>query len=229
MVSPFWGLGSVGLVVQRRQLALEVDCLGVTAGLGGGLDAFGELLSFRAGPDRLADVALSAGGGRRGGCLGASRGQTFRLLGQGVLVCAGQEQCDVVGVGDAELGRDVTLGDRSRQVGGSLLGLLGPEFVTDGLMRLAMTANKESTKLGALIALGKVAGIDLFRETTRVERVDRTAEDVDRELKAKLQALMNGMTIEGSASSVPASPASSAPIKPQPAAARDRRRKPTPG
>ena len=111
----------------------------------------------------------------------------------------------------------------------TLAPLLSQEFVTDGLMRLAMTAEKESVKLGSLIALGKVAGIDLFRETTRVERVDRTAEDVDRELKAKLQALMNGMTIEGSASSVPASPASSAPIKPQPAAARDRRRKPTPG
>jgi len=111
----------------------------------------------------------------------------------------------------------------------TLAPLLSQEFVTDGLMRLAMTAEKESVKLGSLIALGKVAGIDLFRETTRVERVDRTAEDVDRELKAKLQALMNGMTIEGSASSVPASPASSAPAKPTPAARRDRRRKPIPG
>lgn len=107
----------------------------------------------------------------------------------------------------------------------SLSPLLSQEFVTDGLMRLAMTAEKESVKLGSLIALGKVAGIDLFRETTRVERVDRTAEDVDRELKAKLQALMNGMTIEGSASSVPAAPAAAA--KPTPASAKpDRRRKP---
>jgi len=111
----------------------------------------------------------------------------------------------------------------------SLLPHLSPEFVTDGIMRIAMFGSKESVQLQAYALLGKVAGIDLFRETTRVERVDRTAEDVDRELKAKLQALMNGMTIEGSASSVPASPASSAPIKPQPAAARDRRRKPTPG
>ena len=111
----------------------------------------------------------------------------------------------------------------------SLLPHLSPEFVTDGIMRTAMFGEKESNRLRAYELLGKVAGIDLFRETTRVERVDRTAEDVDRELKAKLQALMNGMTIEGSASSVPASPASSAPIKPQPAAARDRRRKPTPG
>lgn len=107
----------------------------------------------------------------------------------------------------------------------TLAPLLSQEFVTDGLMRLAMTAEKESVKLGSLIALGKVAGIDLFRETTRVERVDRTAEDVDRELKAKLQALMNGMTIEGSASSVPASQPAAA--KPTPAGAKpDRRRKP---
>lgn len=107
----------------------------------------------------------------------------------------------------------------------SLSPLLSQEFVTDGLMRLAMTAEKESVKLGSLIALGKVAGIDLFRETTRVERVDRTAEDVDRELKAKLQALMNGMTIDGTASSVPAS--QPAAPKPTPATAKpDRRRKP---
>lgn len=107
----------------------------------------------------------------------------------------------------------------------SLLPFLSPEFVTDGIMRIAMTGEKESNRLNAYVHLGKVAGIDLFRETTRVERVDRTAEDVDRELKAKLQALMNGMTIEGSASSVPASPAAAA--KPTPASAKpDRRRKP---
>lgn len=108
-----------------------------------------------------------------------------------------------------------------RMKNSSLLPHLGPEFVTDGLMRLAMTAQKESTKLGALIALGKVAGIDLFRETTRIEKVDRTAEDVDKELKAKLQALMNGMTIEGEAKPAAA-------VKPVPAGKRDRRRKPAP-
>lgn len=107
----------------------------------------------------------------------------------------------------------------------SLLPHLSPEFVTDGIMRTAMFGEKESNRLRAYELLGKVAGIDLFRETTRVERVDRTAEDVDRELKAKLQALMNGMTIEGSASSVPAAPAAA--VKPTPAGAKvDRRRKP---
>ena len=107
----------------------------------------------------------------------------------------------------------------------SLLPHLSPEFVTDGIMRTAMFGEKESNRLRAYELLGKVAGIDLFRETTRVERVDRTAEDVDRELKAKLQALMNGMTIDGTASSVPAS--QPAAVKPTPAGAKpDRRRKP---
>ena len=103
----------------------------------------------------------------------------------------------------------------------SLLPFLSPEFITDGLMRLAMTAQKETTQLGAYVALGKVAGIDLFRETTRIEKVDRTAEDVDKELKAKLQALMAGMTIDATAN--PPAPAAA---KPQPAARVDRRRKP---
>ena len=103
----------------------------------------------------------------------------------------------------------------------SLLAMLGPEFVTDGIMRLAMFASKETVQLQAYALLGKVAGIDLFRETTRIEKVDRTAEDVDKELKAKLQALMNGMTIEGEAKPAAA-------VKPVPAGKRDRRRKPAP-
>jgi hypothetical protein len=107
----------------------------------------------------------------------------------------------------------------------SLLPFLSPEFVTDGIMRIAMFGEKESNRLKAYEDLGKVAGIDLFRETTRVERVDRTAEDVDKELKAKLQAMMAAMTIDGTASSVP--PSSQAPAaKPQPAGKVDRRRKP---
>lgn len=105
----------------------------------------------------------------------------------------------------------------------SLLPYLSQEFVTDGIMRIAMTGEKESNRLNAYVHLGKVAGIDLFRETTRVERVDRTAEDVDRELKAKLQSLMAGMTIDATPN-----PSSSDPVKPQPNAKRDRRRKPTP-
>lgn len=94
-------------------------------------------------------------------------------------------------------------------------------------MRIAMTGEKESVQLQAYIALGKMAGIDLFRETTRVERVDRTPADVDKELKAKLQAMMASMTIEGEAKPVDGS--SVTPTKPSPAGVkRDRRRKPTP-
>lgn len=110
-----------------------------------------------------------------------------------------------------------------RMQNSSLLPFLSQEFVTDGIMRIAMTGAKESVQLQAYALLGKVAGIDLFRETTRVERVDRTAEDVDRELKAKLQSLMAGMTIDGAA------PVDVTPAKPTPAARRDRRRKPIPG
>lgn len=111
----------------------------------------------------------------------------------------------------------------------SLLPFLSQEFVTDGIMRIAMFGSKESVQLQAYALLGKVAGIDLFRETTRIEKVDRTAEDVDRELKAKLQALMNGMTIEGSANASPAEVGKVEAAKPAPAGLkRDRRRKPTP-
>jgi hypothetical protein len=88
------------------------------------------------------------------------------------------------------------------------------EFVTTGLMRLATTAEKESVQLGAYVAIGKMVGIDMFRETTRVERVERTVEDVDRELRERLAAL--APMIEGQAT-----PVSSAP-KPR----ADRRRKP---
>jgi hypothetical protein len=108
----------------------------------------------------------------------------------------------------------------SRMKQSSLLADLSPEFVTDGIMRTAMFGEKESNRLRAYELLGKVAGIDLFRETTRIEKVDRTTEDVDKELKQKLQAMMEGLTIEGEANPAPA--------KPAPVATRDRRRKPTP-
>lgn len=111
----------------------------------------------------------------------------------------------------------------------SLLPSLSPEFVTDGIMRIAMFGLKETTQLRAYELLGKVAGIDLFRETTRVERVDRTAEDVDRELKAKLQAMMDGMTIDGKANPPAAAAPTTSKPEPLPAHKRDRRRKPTPG
>lgn len=108
-----------------------------------------------------------------------------------------------------------------RMAKSTLAPLLSREFVTDGLMRLAMTAEKESVKLGSLIALGKVVTVDLFRETTRIEKVDRSLDEVNAELKAKLQDMMRGLTIDGAA------PVDVTPAKPTPAGAKpDRRRKP---
>lgn len=76
-------------------------------------------------------------------------------------------------------------------------------FILNGLMRLATSAEKESVQLGAYQTLGKTIGIDLFRETVRHETVSRTVEDVEAELKDKLEQLRAGLTIEGKASSVP--------------------------
>lgn len=91
---------------------------------------------------------------------------------------------------------------------------LSRDFVLNGLMRLASSAQKETVQLGALQTLGKTVGIDLFRETVIHETRSRTVEDVEAELKSKLDALRKGLTIEGSANQV------------EPAAGKDRRRKP---
>lgn len=95
---------------------------------------------------------------------------------------------------------------------------LSREFVLNGLMRLATHAEKESVQLGALQTLGKTVGIDLFRETVVHETRSRTVEDVETELKAKLDTLRAGLTIDGSSRAVAADTS--------PAAAKDRRRKP---
>lgn len=86
----------------------------------------------------------------------------------------------------------------------SLAPILTPEWVTTRLMHLAESAEKETVRVTSLIALGKVAGIDLFRETTRVERVERSVEDVDRELKERLRLLQP--VIDGESRQVPAAP-----------------------
>ncbi len=95
--------------------------------------------------------------------------------------------------------------------------LLTRDFILQRLMRLSDHADKDSVKVTALVALGKTVGIDLFRETTRVERVERSVEDVERELKARLKDLQ--VTIEGEAKQV-----NMLPSKPA-----DRRRKPRDG
>jgi len=90
------------------------------------------------------------------------------------------------------------------------------EWITNRLMILATSAEKETVQVTSLIALGKVAGIDLFRETTRTEHITRTVEDIDRELVSHLKALQP--MIEGHAV-----------VTPAPGAQRDRRRKPADG
>jgi hypothetical protein len=83
------------------------------------------------------------------------------------------------------------------------------DWITKRIMYLADNSDKDSVKLASLIALGKHVGIDLFRETTRVERVERTPEDIDRELEAQLKSLAN--TIEGSARAIVTKPFTPAP------------------
>jgi hypothetical protein len=96
---------------------------------------------------------------------------------------------------------------------------LNREFVLNGIMGLAISASKESVRLGAYIALGKTVGIDLFREVHVTERVTRTVEDVDKELREHLTRLQS--TIDATAKDV-TPPAASV----KPAGGRDRRRKP---
>jgi hypothetical protein len=72
---------------------------------------------------------------------------------------------------------------------------LNREWIKQGIMQLATAGDKDSVKLAAYIALGKVVGIDLFRETTRVERIERTPADIDRELEEQLKSMAK--TIEG--------------------------------
>jgi hypothetical protein len=97
---------------------------------------------------------------------------------------------------------------------------LSRDFVLNGLMRLATAAEKETVQLGALQTLGKTVGIDLFREIHVTEQRTRTVEDVEQELKAKLDTLRAGLTIEGKAERVASDKAG------QPGAGKDRRRKP---
>lgn len=79
---------------------------------------------------------------------------------------------------------------------------LSRNFVLNGLMGLALSAEKETVRLGAYQTLGKTVGIDLFRETVRHENVTRTVEDVEQDLKDKLEQLRQGLTIEGKAQSI---------------------------
>ena len=98
---------------------------------------------------------------------------------------------------------------------------LNRELVLGGLLRLATSASKESVQLGALIALGKTVGIDLFRDVHVTERITRTPEDVDRELLDHINKLKP--VLEGKARDVTGG---AAPAERGAAARPDRRRKP---
>lgn len=70
------------------------------------------------------------------------------------------------------------------------------EWILNGVASIASnTEEKTGDRLKAYEMLGKSAGIDLFRDTIVTERKERTPEDVARELRAKLEALLP--TIEG--------------------------------
>lgn len=89
-------------------------------------------------------------------------------------------------------------------------------MVTQGIASIATNPNtKDNVRLRAYELLGKVAGIDLFREIHVTEKVHRTVEDIDRELKERLSSLapmIEGKTVDSAPESAP---------KPS-----DRRRKP---
>ena len=91
------------------------------------------------------------------------------------------------------------------------------EFILNGIKNLALTAQKESTQLAAYQTLGKAVGVDLFRDVHVTEKITRTVDDVERELKTRLTELRDQLTIDGDSKPVDAPPAA------------DRRRKPKRG
>lgn len=106
----------------------------------------------------------------------------------------------------------------SRDQQSSLASNLSREWIQQRIMKLATDADKDSVKLAALVALGKVVGIDLFRETTRVERIERTPADIDRELEEQLRSMTKTIELKANAILEPEAPKS---------APGDRRRKPS--
>lgn len=105
-----------------------------------------------------------------------------------------------------------------RAANSTLAPWLSREWIANGIADLARHADKDSTKLNAFIALGKMSGIDMFRETVRHENVTRKVEDVDDELRVRLEELRKVLTIEGKVR--PVEPGSGSPLP------KDRRRKP---
>lgn len=98
-----------------------------------------------------------------------------------------------------------------RDAKATLAPLITRDFVSQGISRIATTAKSEAVQLRAFHLLGQMAGVDLFRPTAEPERKSRTTEEIDAELKRRLDSFTT--TIEGKATTKPAAP--------------DRRRKPS--
>lgn len=63
-------------------------------------------------------------------------------------------------------------------------------FVLQGVAEIATNiGNKPEVRLRAYELLGKSAGVDLFRETTVTVRQDRTPEQIESELRKRLETL----------------------------------------
>jgi len=89
--------------------------------------------------------------------------------------------------------------ERDKQI--SLAPRVDKEFIVNGISEIAQDETiKSSTRLAAFIALGKMAGIDLFREIHVTEKRVRTQAEIDSELQERLAMLAK--TIDGSVNSV---------------------------
>ena len=63
-------------------------------------------------------------------------------------------------------------------------------FVLEGLERESTEATSDSARVAALIALGKTQGVDLFTDRVEQVDVDRSPDDVKRELERRLSDLL---------------------------------------
>lgn len=79
----------------------------------------------------------------------------------------------------------------------TLAPLLSRELILNGILKLAKSASKEAVQLNAWKLLGQTVGIDLFRETVVTERRQRSPEEIDLELRRRLDEL--AITIDGQA------------------------------
>lgn len=110
-----------------------------------------------------------------------------------------------------------------RDAQSTLAPLLNKQIIVNGIHELAKSADKDSVRLAAYIALGKTRAINLFGSDPEPPAKERSPEDIDRQLLD----LIRGMraTIDGNARDVTPSPEKEAPPKQQ-AATASRKRKP---